>query len=97
MLNKFLVVTVQYNKEKDAINLNPTKMFDTKKEAEAYFYTQIGKDESNSVLGSSVNFLLDNRGGVHDVKYWIDDMQPIPNPEIIEEEFIPTEPIIPKE
>ena len=69
---KFYLDSVQYNKVEKAENRSQTKMFPTKPEVEAEFYSQVGKDMKNASLGGSVTIVYDSEGHKYDdlTKKW---------------------------
>lgn len=76
---RFYLTTIQYNKVSKAENRTVPKAYDDLALAEADFYEQVGKDMKNTVLGGSLNIVMNSEGGVHMTKKWgFMEEQPVP-------------------
>lgn len=60
---KCYLITIQYNKDKDAENRPQPRMFDDFHRAETAFYKQVGEDMGNASLGGSINMVINSELG----------------------------------
>lgn len=69
-MERYYVVTIQHNKEKDAENRTVPKAYDTLNEATREFHRQLGEDMNNATLDWSVCLLFDKFGAVYRSETW---------------------------
>lgn len=86
MDNRFYVMSVQHNKEKQAENRTVPKAFDDIHEATAEFHRQLGSDMKNDTLDWSMCVVINNQGVIHKSEYWEEAK---PEPEVVETEESP--------
>lgn len=79
---RFYVLSIQYNREKEAENRTAPKGFDKLEEAIAEFHSQLAKDMKNDTLGWSLCMVINSDGGIHKNEKWTrEEIQPEPQPE----------------
>lgn len=81
---RYYLITIQYNKDKDAENRTIPKAYDTKDEAIAAFHKQMGADMTNPTLGWALNMVINSEGGIIKNEKWSVTPEPAPEPEVIE-------------
>lgn len=81
---RYYLVTIQYNKEKEAENRTVPKAFDDVESAIAEFHTQMGKDMKNDTLGWALSIVFDSNGGIIRDEKWVANVVE-PEPEVVEE------------
>lgn len=64
-MEKYYLITIQYNKEAKAENRPQPKMYTDFAKAQADFYEQVGKDMKNPTLGGSLNMVINEVGGTY--------------------------------
>ena len=67
---RFYVLSIQYNKEKNAENRTAPKGFDTLDEAVKEFHRQMANDMGNTTLGWSLCMVVNSDGNVHKMEKW---------------------------
>lgn len=77
---RYYLVTIQYNREAQAENRTVPKAFDSLNDAEAEFHSQVAKDMKNSILGWSLNMVINDDGGVYLQKKYVAEPLPIEEP-----------------
>lgn len=83
---RYYLVTIQYNKEKEAENRTAPKAFDTLDEAVCAFHKQMGTDMANPTLGWAMSTIINSDGGQYP-KYtekWERPIEPEIEPEVEE-------------
>ncbi|MBQ0112774.1 MAG: hypothetical protein KBT03_06570 [Bacteroidales bacterium] len=89
MQERFYVVTIQYNKEKQAENRTVPMAFDTLAEATKQFHSQMAKDMGNATLGWSVTVIMDSNGSLRRSEKWeAEEVQEEPIEEIVKDATI---------
>lgn len=69
-MERYYLVAIQHNAEKDEENRTVPTAFDSFYKAETAYHKQLGKDMDNTTLDWGVIYIVDNQGNILLSKRW---------------------------